>query len=46
MSQNPFPFPTLLKVERIVEFFSGNFCFQDGYLFMEQLCFVDCSTCS
>lgn len=46
MSQNPFPFPTILKVERSVEFFSGNFCFQDGYLSMEQLCLVDCSTCS
>lgn len=46
MSQNPFPFPTVLKVERSVEFFSGNFCFQDGYLSMEQLCLVDCSTCS
>lgn len=44
--QNPFPFPILPKIKRSVEFFSGNLCFQDGYLSMEQLCLVDCSTCS
>lgn len=46
MSQNAFPFPILLEVKRSVEIFSGNLCFQDGYLeqSMEQLSLVDCIT--